>query len=186
MRLTFAFVIMCVLASCASLVPSTLYHLQSLDPLTADPAGIEVMLALPAGLQVAPGSAIMTLQAKGSSGEVSEAFVLVRRPAQVEADDTPRIADVFKIADQDIARMKATQDRIAEMKKSDSGKTTGSLSVSLGGCGVGDGPSRDARASVFIRTSGDAPFLPLVKDATVRELIGPELFDAIGPCNGPQ
>lgn len=173
-----------LLSACASLVPSTLYQLQALDPLTADPAAIEVMLELPPGLEVAPNSAILTLQAEGPSGKLDEGFVLVSRP--IEAEETLSSTDIFRLAQADIDRMKQTQAEIARMKQADNGKTRGSLSVALGGCGVGNGPSPDARASVFIRTEPGASFLPLIKDVNVRQLIGPDLFDAIRPCNTAQ
>lgn len=188
MRLPFLLLSLFGLAACASLVPSTLAQLQALDPLSADPAEIQVALILPPGLAVAPGSAQLTLAVTRQSETLNEAFALVAEPAAVSGVTAPvgATAQIFHLAEADVRRMRDAQAKAAAWETEDPDGTQGSLAVGLGGCGVGAGPSPQARASVLIRTGADRPFLPLIRDAQVRELIGPALFDAIKPCETRQ
>ena len=51
------------LSACSAIVPSTAARLAALDPLTADPAALELVVILPSGLAVTPGSATLDLSA---------------------------------------------------------------------------------------------------------------------------
>lgn len=177
-----------LLSACAALVPSTLAQMQALDPLTADPSAIEVALLLPSGLAVAPGTAVLRLGALYGAETLDERFQLEVWPAALTGTPVPdgATASLFQLTKADAARMRTVQARIADWKAEDPRGTKGSLSIGLGGCGVGTGPARDARASVLIRTTADGPMLPLIRDAEVRQLIGPALFDAIAPCESRQ
>ena len=63
--------------------------------------------------------------------------------------------------------------------------TGGSFGLGLDACSVGDGPADDARGSAYIRLAEGGDFLPLIWTASLRDLLGPKLFDAIAPCDGP-
>ncbi|MFN3576298.1 MAG: hypothetical protein ACK4TJ_04875 [Tabrizicola sp.] len=84
----------------------------------------------------------------------------------------------------DIARMRAVQAEIAAWKQED--KARGWLGVAIGGCAIGAGPAPDARGSVLIRPERDAPFLPLIADGRLSDLLGPETLAAIKPCQAAQ
>ncbi|MGL4319924.1 MAG: hypothetical protein ACRCS3_03605 [Paracoccaceae bacterium] len=176
------------LASCGAVVPSTVAMLSRLDPLTADPGAIEVALILPPGIAIAPGSANLSLTATRGDQTVDEAFALTPTPLRLEGYDMPEGAtsQLFRIADSDLARMRAVQARIGAWKAEDPSGTNGSFAVSAGGCGLDQGPAPDATATILIRTAKDGPLLPLVRDAGLRALLGPELFDAITPCTTAQ
>ncbi|MFZ1345406.1 MAG: hypothetical protein WAS32_00645, partial [Tabrizicola sp.] len=51
----------CSAMACTAIVPSTAARLASFDPLTANPAVIELVVILPPGLAVSPGSARLEL-----------------------------------------------------------------------------------------------------------------------------
>ena len=78
-----------VLKGCGAVVPSTVSKLDRLSPVTADPAGLELALDVPVGLDLRAGSEILTLSAVdgGTGATASGRFVLQRREG---ADKAPR------------------------------------------------------------------------------------------------
>lgn len=174
-----------VLAACSALVPSTAARLAALDPLTADPAAIELVLILPPGLAISPGTAELKLGASRGAEQLGETFRLEDRPV-VSGIDLPEGATArhFALAEPDIARMRRVQTEIAEWKRE--GDAKGSLGLGIGGCGIGAGPSPDARGSVLIRMAKDAPFLPLIADGRLSDLLGAKTLAAIKPCQGAE
>lgn len=78
--------------------------------------------------------------------------------------------------------MRELQARIARWKAE--GDARGSLGLAIGGCAKGGGPAADARGSVFIRLAPDAPFLPLIRDGRLSDLLGREGMATIQPCAG--
>jgi hypothetical protein len=174
-----------MLGGCSALVPSTAARLASLDPLTADPAAIEVVAVLPPGFAVTPGSARLELMAERGAERLAGSFRLDDRPAGTGLDLSPgATAQRFAIAAGDIDRMRRLQADIAGWKRE--GEARGSLGIGLGGCAVGDGPQSDARGSVLIRVSADGPFLPLIDDGKLSDLLGPDMLAAIKACQGAE
>ncbi len=174
-----------LLGACSALVPSTAARLASLDPLTADPAVIEVVAVLPPGLAVVPGSARLDLSAERGTERLAGRFRLVDRPAGTTQDLAPGVtARGFAIADADVDRMRALQADIATWKRE--GDARGSLALGIGGCAIGDGPGPDATGSVLIRVAADGPFLPLINRGRLADLLGPEALAAIKPCKGAE
>jgi hypothetical protein len=185
MRFTPAWLCSLALMACSSLVPSTAARLAALDPLTADPAAIELVVVLPPGLAISPGTAELKLGASRGSEQLGESFQLEDR-AVASGINLPEGATArhFALAEPDIARMRAVQAEIAEWKRE--GDAKGSLGLGIGGCGIGAGPSPDARGSVLIRVAKDGPFLPLIADARLADLLGAKTLAAIKPCNGAE
>lgn len=173
------------LSACSSLVPSTAARLAALDPLTADPAALELVVILPPGLAVSPGSAKLELSADRGTEHRSGSFALADRPVTggfaVPKGGTAR---GFAIAVSDVDRMRALQAEIAEWKRD--GAARGSLGLGIGGCAIGAGPEPDAKGSVLIRLRADGPFLPLIAEGKLADLLGPEVLAAIKPCQGAE
>ncbi|MDZ4096098.1 MAG: hypothetical protein U1D35_14455 [Paracoccaceae bacterium] len=176
--------------ACSSIMPTTLTQLAAVQPLEADPTAIAVAIVLPAGLEVAPGSARLTVEAlRRDTGEahkldlVLEAHDLGASNLAVPAGAN---AQTYTIAPPDVGRMRALQGVVrawkAEIPVPDTG---GSFGLGLGGCGVGDGLADDAVGSAYIRVAKGGDYVPLIVDGSLRDLLGPEVFDAIAPCNGP-
>jgi hypothetical protein len=173
------------LAACSAIVPSTAARLALLDPLTADPAQIELVVFLPPGLAVSPGSARLELAATRGDESLKGAFTLADRGVDDEVV-VPRGATArgFGLAPADAEKMRALQSRIATWKRE--GPAKGSLGLSLDGCAVGAGPAADARGTVLIRITRGGPLLPLIQDGSLAELLGSEVLAAIKPCKGAE
>jgi hypothetical protein len=174
-----------LLSGCASVVPSTMAQLARLDPLTADPAAMELLVILPAGLAVKPGSARLEFGATRGKESRMESFALLDR-AVTNAPTPPDRATArgFGLAPEDAAKMRALQAEIALWKQD--GAAKGTLGIGLGGCAVDGGPAADAVGSVFIRVTEAGPFLPLITEGRLSDLLGQEVLAAIKPCNGAE
>lgn len=173
------------LAACTALVPSTAARLAATDPLTADPAALELVVILPPGLAVSPGSAKLDLSADRGAEHKSGSFQLADRPvpADIKLPDGAT-ARGFAIAEPDVDRMRALQAEIAEWKRD--GAAKGSLGLGIGGCATGEGPAPDATGSVLIRVREDGPFLPLIENGKLADLLGPKVLAAIKPCQAAE
>lgn len=185
MRLPLACLTSLALAGCSAIVPSTAARLATVDPLTADPAAIELVVILPPGLAVSPGTAELKLGASRGTEQMGETFRMKDRPV-TSGIALPQGATArhFALAEPDIARMRAVQAEISDWKRQ--GNAKGSLGLGIGGCAIGAGPAPDARGSVLIRMAKDAPFLPLIADGRLADLLGPETLAAIKPCTGAE
>ena len=171
------------LSACSAIVPSTAARLGAFDPLTADPAAIELVVLLPPGLAVIPGSAQLELSAERGSEHLAGSFLLSDQPVSGAIALPPgATARRFALADPDVGRMRDLQGQIAGWKRQ--GPAKGSLGLGMGACAIGQGPGPDARGTVLIRLEEDGPLLPLVADASLADLLGPEVFSAIKPCKG--
>ncbi|RYI03159.1 MAG: hypothetical protein EON48_16220 [Acetobacteraceae bacterium] len=173
------------LAACTSIVPSTAARLAAMDPLTADPAAMELVVILPPGFAVSPGSATLKLSADRGAEHKSGRFNLAERPAAAGVN-VPEggSARGFVIAPADVPRMRAFQSEIAAWKRE--GGAKGSLGMGLGGCAVDGGPSPDSTGSVLIRLREDGPLLPLIAEGKLSDLLGADVLAAIKPCQGAE
>jgi hypothetical protein len=173
--------ILFTVAACSAVVPGTAARLATMDPLTADPGAIKLVVILPEGLSVTPGSARLEFGAvRGTEGRTGS-FALEDRPVTTGYDGTAR---GFALTAADAARMRALQAEIAAWKRE--GGAKGSLGLGIGGCAVGDGPASDAVGTVLIRMTEDGPFLPLIREGKLADLLGAEVLAAIEPCKGGQ
>ena len=172
------------LGACASVVPSTAVRLATLDPLTADPAAIELVVILPEGIAVAPGSARLEFGAVRGAESRKGRFALEDRAAPASVSAESGTARGFALTKADAERMRALQAEIAMWKRD--GDAKGSLGLGIGGCAVGAGPAPDAVGSVLIRMAEGGPFLPLIRAGKLADLLGAEVLAAIQPCKGGQ
>lgn len=160
------------LCACSAIDPLTALRLSSLDPLTADPAAIELALTLPPGLRVVPGTARLEFGAQRGQDRIGGSYLLQDR------------GGVFALTSADAARMRDMQAQVAAWQAE--GDARGSLGIGLGACAVDTGPAPDASGSVFIRLEQGGAMLPLIADARIVDLIGAAALGAIGPCAGPE
>ena len=172
-------------AACSAIVPSTAARLAAVDPLTADPAALELVVILPPGLAVSPGSARLTLAAVRGADRVEGTFLLEDRvpPADLSLAGGAT-ARGLALGRQEAERMRALQAEVAGWSRE--GAAQGALGMALGGCAIGAGPASDATGSVLIRVRKDGPFLPLVAEGRLADLLGPEVLAAIKPCQGAE
>ncbi len=174
------------ITACSSLVPTTVAQLQAISPAEVDPAAIEVAILLPAGLQPQPQTAVLSLAGRRTdTGEVATMdVILAERTLTLEGVEVQPGERVFayRVAEADVARVRAQQARVNAWEAVAPEATEGSLSVGLGACSVGNGPVQDAAGAVYIRMATDAPMLPLIRRAPIARLIGAAAMESIGPC----
>lgn len=165
------------LAGCASVVPDTALRLGRMNPLTADPGAISVAVKLSDGLGVLPGSVKLRLSALTADDRT------ISKDWTLEALEAPDTGWLFRIAEEDLSDVRRTQRQIAAWEKADPEATQGSISVSLGGCRTAfDTDVDEARASVDVRFSKDGPLRPLVRNAPIAEVLGPEQMARLPLC----
>ena len=174
-----------LLSACAAIVPTTAARLATINPLTADPGAIELVVVLPEGLAISPGSAILELGAVRGDESLMGRFVLEDRPVTL-ADDVPAGGKTrrYALAEADAARLRGLQAKIAQWKHE--GQARGKLALGIGGCALGDGPAPDAKGSVLIRMAAEGPFLPLIDNGSLADLLGKEVLAAIKPCQSAE
>ncbi len=162
-----------ILAGCGSVSPQTLWQLRSFGPLSADPQDVAVMLDLPDGLSAMPGSAQLTLSAaRSDTGEnIFGSFALAANEAgiwQVEEADHPALRDM--------------QALVLDWKTEALEAASGSLSLTLSPCSVGEGPAENALVSAAIQIASDGTFLPLISEASYAEITGNDALEPLPPC----
>jgi len=171
------YVLVAILAvtACTSISPRTLLHLSRFSLATVDPTNFTVDITVPDGAGVRRDSAKFVVAAKqtAEADEIREEFIL-------QTATTPNAALRFRMNPDDGPRLKAIQAKAVAWEAADADAASGSISVFFGGCIYGDGPAADAPVSAFVRTSPDAPFLPLFtnmpwSDLTDELPVGAEL-----------
>ncbi|MCY1128159.1 hypothetical protein OU426_14940 [Frigidibacter sp. RF13] len=163
-----------LVAGCSYLDPRGVKDLSLLDPLRADPAAIEARVTMPDGLRLRPDQALLNVEARQGDLRLAESF----RLRLVEGLEGGVTQLSFSPADAD--RFRAWQARVLELRQS--GEVPGQLSVSLGACTTGKGPASDATGSLVLKLRPDAPLAPVIEEAPLAALLGPENLAAIGPC----
>lgn len=147
------------LSACSTVNPVTLAQMARLDPMTVPPGNVAVRLALPQGLKVAPGGALLELSvANQKSGET-----LTGRFELAETNQ------VWALTPQDATRLEALQARTRSWPDDD---REGTLAVTVTGCRIGDGPSPGAVINIDISFDAGGSFAPLVRNLSAEEVIG--------------
>ncbi|MEM9343046.1 MAG: hypothetical protein AAGA87_08380 [Pseudomonadota bacterium] len=159
-----------LLSGCSSIVPGTVARLATYDPLTADPAGFAVVVDLPEGLGLTTENWLSLTAARGDE-TVGDRFRLVRD------------GEVWRIDPARLDALRALQAQAREWESEDPDGTSGSLGVSVEGCRVGDGPAEDATLTVHLRTEANAPLRPLLRNASVEDILAAAGVDILPPCN---
>ncbi len=173
------------LAACSAIVPSTAARLAAFDPLTADPAGIELLVILPPGLSVTPGTAKLEFGAVRGTESRKGSFALADRSV-TDGLDLPDGATArrYALTPADAQEMRALQAEISGWEQD--GTAQGALGLGVDGCATGAGPAPDATGSVLIRLEENAPFLQLIDQGKLADLLGAAALAAIKPCNGAE
>ena len=173
------------LSACSAIVPSTAARLAAFDPLTADPAGIELLVILPPGLSVRPGTAKLEFGAVRGTESRKGSFALADRPVTTGLDlPDGATARHYALTPADAQAMRALQAEISAWKRD--GTAQGALGLGVDGCATGAGPAPDATGSVLIRLEDKAAFLQLIDQGKLADLLGAAALAAIKPCNGAE
>lgn len=166
------------LCACSSVSLSGLARLYALSPMETDPSDIAVALTLPEGLALRPGTAVFGIRSGTKDGTKSsnESYILAPSPG-------PDGSTVYQIAERDWNKVRAQQKLVADWEAEDPRGHSGSISVSLEGCTVGDGPADDATLSIAMRTTPDGDFFTLVNEAPWGEAASKGGLESIKPCS---
>ena len=160
------------LGACSTVVPSTLWQMQALDPLTANPADIALRVDLPDSVALLPQAGTLDLRAQRRDGsDIGGSFPFIA------------VGNVVRVAPASHADLRALQAEIAAWQAADPDGTHGSLSVGIAPCLTGDDMPETDRFSVAIRLAADGPFLPLVTDAPVVDALKAQAGDGVTRCS---
>ena len=149
------------LCACGAVNPVTALRLATLDPLTADPGAFIVRLDLPDGVGIEDGGATLSMQATRGADTRGGTFDIV---------ETVPGSDIWRIAPDQLDALHSAQSTIAAWEAEAPDETTGSLSVDVRPCQLGDGPAETATLSVFLQLEPGGPFAPLLSEVAVRDL----------------
>lgn len=169
------------LGACDYVPLGTMVQMAGFDPLSASPLGFVVTVDLPEGVDLVPGSEQLRLEARRSdTGEVSdEVYVLDRRGA-----GAGKVA--YRIANQDLARMRKQQALIRGWEDTVPDESNGSLSLSLTPCAKAEVAPK-ARLSALLTVAEGGKSAPremrLLNNLPVRKLL-PEGLSELPSCNG--
>ena len=184
------------LTGCAYVPATSLLRLSALDMLTVDPGEIRVAVGLPDVLNVREAGAVMYtgVRESASGPAVSESFILEEEKAALgtAALDAPQRWEgategsrvtVFRIAEQDLARLRALQTRIRERKSKYPDDVDGFLTVAAKACRTTDLPEGPLPITTWLRTRNNKAFFVLTRATDLRGVITKEaLLDEVPPC----
>ncbi len=161
-----------LMSACTSIVPSTLMRLDDVSPTDADPAGFAVDLSLPTGLDIVPGSAMLTFVVRRSDTNqmASGRFAL------------ENVGNVFRVAPADLQELRGLQATARQWKAKYGAATEGSLSINLTPCTRGDGPDADARVNIGLQIAEGGRFLPLVRNGRLSAVATPADIEMMAAC----
>ena len=164
------------LASCTSVVPSTVSQLNRLSPVEADPSGFTIFVDLPEGLGIMEDSAMLVFGAEriGRVERVEGFFTLER--GQVGE------AETFRVAEEDLDRFRELQRQIGVWQAEDADGTKGSLSIGVGGCLIGEGPAPESRLAISMTVEEGGPVLPLIRPTAVERVLDVLNVEDLPPC----
>lgn len=170
-----AFGVLVSLVGCGTLVPTTVARLAGVSPLNADPAGFEVALDLPQGVGVRPGSAILGFEAARS--DTGEAFA-----QEFQLEMSPGTPPTWRFAEADLAAIRQFQAQARAWESDAPAASSGSISVGLGPCLIGDGPAAEAVISSALRIQQGGPFLPLMRNVALLQFADAADISALPAC----
>ena len=155
-----------MLGACGSVVMSTTAVLGMSSPLEEDPAGYEIAVTIPEGVDVPRGGARLSVTNENTVHGIDEEQTYELQRRATEEGQT-----LFRINPADLNKLRARQARIAKWEMEDPDANSGSFSVWVEFCAIGDGPSEDDVFNVSIRTKADGRFMPLIRNAQVKDAI---------------
>ena len=172
-----SFAVICLTAvvpACTMVPVTTQSALDRVDPLTADPAGFVLALDVPPGIGLREGAALIYLSAvrTDTSAQLAGAYEL----DAIEDEETGQLT--FRVAPEDVDRLRSDQAKVADWERSAPDATSGSLSVSATGCLTGEPVPSDARVSAGLRIRDGGPFLTLLRNAPMADLLGGDIANA--------
>lgn len=164
--ITLALIASLSLSACGSVVMTTAAMLGMTNPLEADPGNYEIAVDIPDGVDVAKDGVKFTFAAKNTVLNTDQSYVyaLARR-------ETMDGRSLFRFAETDLPEIRAFQATSKQREMDNPDANSGSISVMVSFCKIGDGPADDDTFSVAIRTKPGGRFTTLIRNARVKDAI---------------
>lgn len=180
-----------VAAGCASITPSALVRLASMDPLAADPAVLGIAAVMPASLKLRNGDVVLdfSMEAPAPYGPVHEVVPLEivdggATPGVIASPSFEHIQQA-RIARADVDRLSAGLAKARAFRATGRRDGKGSITVTIrGGCragAVGGGP---LVAAIHMRSKPGEKFFPLTTSIDLRKLLGDAAIAKLPACLG--
>jgi len=176
MRLFAVLLIITGVAGCSTIPLSSALKLRQLNPLTADPKAIRIAVRLPDGIRVREDGAVMEITARRTdTGLTEKGRFVFRQQTSATADAADGLLaeadthfEIFRIADDDMARLRRLQETMKVWKAEAPDDAGGSLSIQISGCRTAKLPPGPVVISTFLRTDPAEPFFTVMRNVDLR------------------
>ena len=180
------------LAGCGHVPVSTMWALRNFDSLSVDPAFLRAAVRLPRAFQPRPGG-VKVVASWGKKGDpASEKKIEIILQETSLSAEGPELAkevrpnnylQVYRVAPQDVPRLRALQAEIARAK-AEKQADHGSLGVGADACRIDDLPEGPIPMTTFLKTSDEAGWLTVLKDVDLRSAVTKDkpLEEIVPPC----
>jgi hypothetical protein len=185
-----SFLVCGFLLGCSAVPIATMVKLNRVDIATTDVKALHVALRVPRFLRIKRDGVFLEFVVQGARNALvaKDRFVLAALPMPSDAKalglnaTAEQVLTVYKIADADMARMKALQTMVITEKTKGRKDYSGSISIGADGCTAS---TRDAPVifSTFIKPAELDEFVPLLLDIDLADLLrGQSDIPAIASC----
>ena len=166
-----------ILMGCGSLVTSTLFGLNSLNPLTADPEVIAVYFDFPDGVSIQEGSAKLSLEARNTSTHtvLNGEFVL----AEDRVQDWVR----YRLDAASVAQLRGFQKQVGQWGAENS---TGSISIYFIPCAHHPDWDTSGVLSASVSFAIDMEPKPLFKEVPMDRVMARMELDEFPLCDSTE
>lgn len=170
------------LSACGSVVMSNVAVLGFTDPLGTDPAGYAIAVTIPDGVDVSKNGVVFKFANKNTILNIDEDYEYA-----LERRETTDGQTIFRFAPADLPAIRTFQATVKDREMADPDANSGSISMFVAFCKIGDGPADDATFSVSIRTKPDGRFMPLIREASIKDALaeidqGDDIRDQAPTC----
>ena len=157
-------VIVLALAGCGHVPVTSLPKLSRLDIMTLDVEQLRVAVNMPDGLRVR----------EDVGGPALEERIVLEDVTNTEpgpASDPSPQARIFRIPQNDVARLEALRETIRQRKAAYPDDTRGYLTVTSAACRAARLPDGPLRVDTWLKTSADEPYFILTRQVDMRSLV---------------
>lgn len=165
-----------VLVNCGHVPLSSIPKLKQLNVLTLDVQQLRVAVAMPDGLRVRKGSAVIIIGVRKTADEpaLMERIILRETPVKERTNttsDLPAGAQIFRIAGADVPRLESIRAAVRTRQQDDPDGTKGYLTVTSGACRSNALPNGPLLVNTWLRTDDDDTFFALTRNVDLRAVI---------------
>lgn len=165
-----------ILANCGHVPLSSLPKLKQMDFMTLDVEQLRVAVAMPEGLHVREGSAVIATGIRESAGRPALEERMILQEVQLDqrartASNLPSRAQIFRIAEEDLTRLETLRRMVRERRQEDPDGTKGYLTVTSGACRSAALPTGPILVNTLLKTASDEAYFVLTRNVNLRSVI---------------